>query len=42
LEERAAQTSYDSSPFARERHAWLGLHAAATRALGQGSMIVFS
>ncbi|MBW1604700.1 hypothetical protein JJV70_21900 [Streptomyces sp. JJ66] len=29
-------------PFARERHVWLGLHAAATRSLAQGSMIVFS
>lgn len=29
-------------PFAREHHVWLGLHAAATRSLGQGSMIVFS
>ena len=33
---------YDPSPFARERHVWLGLHAAATRSLAQGSMIVFS
>lgn len=31
-----------SGPFARERHVWLGLHAAATRSLAQGSMIVFS
>jgi len=29
-------------PFSREHHVWLGLHAAATRSLGQGSMIVFS
>ncbi|WP_431782040.1 hypothetical protein [Streptomyces chumphonensis] len=29
-------------PFARERHVWLGLHAATTRSLAQGSMIVFS
>lgn len=42
LEERAAMPVEDDSPFARERHVWLGLHAAATRSLGQGSMIVFS
>ncbi|MEU3465174.1 hypothetical protein ABZ721_35170 [Streptomyces sp. NPDC006733] len=42
LEEPAAQPSYDPSPFARERHVWLGLHAAATRSLAQGSMVVFS
>lgn len=42
LEERAAPGPHDDSPFARERHVWLGLHAAATRSLGQGSMIVFS
>ncbi|TVL92551.1 hypothetical protein [Streptomyces sp. SAJ15] len=42
LEEPAAPISYDAGPFARERHVWLGLHAAATRSLGQGSMIVFS
>jgi hypothetical protein len=42
LEERAMATTYDDSPFARERHVWLGLHAAATRSLGQGSMIIFS
>ncbi|MBF9068362.1 hypothetical protein [Streptacidiphilus fuscans] len=29
-------------PYSRERHAWTGLHAAATRALAQGSMIVFA
>ncbi|RAG83669.1 hypothetical protein DN069_21175 [Streptacidiphilus pinicola] len=29
-------------PYARERHAWIGLYAAATRALAQGSMIVFA
>ncbi|MCX2970553.1 MULTISPECIES: hypothetical protein [Streptomyces] len=29
-------------PFARERHVWLGLHAAVTRSLAQSSMIVFS
>ena len=37
-----APVPYDDSPFARERHVWLGLHAAATRSLGQGSMIIFS
>ncbi|MFE2426050.1 hypothetical protein ACFXJ5_04730 [Streptomyces sp. NPDC059373] len=44
LEEPAPQPYgfVDESPFARERHVWLGLHAAATRSLGQGSMIVFS
>ncbi|MFI6941318.1 hypothetical protein ACIBI4_18745 [Streptomyces sp. NPDC050418] len=42
LEEPAAPAPYDASPFARERHVWLGLHAAVTRSLGQGSMIVFS
>ncbi|MEU5717237.1 hypothetical protein AB0G71_15875 [Streptomyces sp. NPDC020403] len=42
LEERSATVPYDDSPFARERHVWLGLHAAATRSLAQGSMIVFS
>lgn len=42
LEERAMAPSYDDSPFARERHVWLGLHAAATRSLGQNSMIMFS
>ncbi|TXC98148.1 hypothetical protein [Streptomyces sp. ISID311] len=42
LEERASAVPLDDSPFARERHVWLGLHAAATRSLGQGSMIVFS
>ncbi|MBI0301257.1 hypothetical protein JBE04_44225, partial [Streptomyces sp. PRKS01-29] len=42
LEEPAASVPYEDSPFARERHVWLGLHAAATRSLGQGSMIVFS
>lgn len=40
LEEPAAVQG--SGPFAREHHVWLGLHAAATRSLGQGSMIVFS
>ena len=42
LEEPAVAPPYDPSPFARERHVWLGLHAAATRSLGQGSMIIFS
>ncbi|WP_415947341.1 hypothetical protein [Streptomyces sp. KLOTTS4A1] len=42
LEQPAAPPPSDPSPFARERHVWLGLHAAATRSLGQGSMIVFS
>ncbi|GHF44754.1 hypothetical protein GCM10010218_27790 [Streptomyces mashuensis] len=42
LQERATPGPSGDSPFARERHAWLGLHAAATRSLGQGSMIVFS
>ncbi|MEU1216498.1 hypothetical protein ACFYSH_26505 [Streptomyces sp. NPDC005791] len=42
LEEPAAPVPYDGSPFSRERHVWLGLHAAATRSLAQGSMIIFS
>ncbi|MEU0840169.1 hypothetical protein ABZ370_11960 [Streptomyces sp. NPDC005962] len=42
LEEPATPGPYEDSPFARERHVWLGLHAAATRSLGQGSMILFS
>ncbi|MFG2587561.1 hypothetical protein [Streptomyces sp. NPDC048438] len=42
LEEPAAPVPYDQNPFARERHVWLGLHAAATRSLAQGSMIIFS
>ncbi|MEU3204021.1 MULTISPECIES: hypothetical protein [Streptomyces] len=42
LEEPATPVPYDDSPFARERHVWLGLHAAATRSLAQGSMIIFS
>ncbi|MFI7016816.1 hypothetical protein PV963_24850 [Streptomyces coeruleorubidus] len=42
LEEPAVPAPYDPSPFARERHVWLGLHAAVTRSLAQGSMIVFS
>lgn len=42
LEEPAAPIAYGEGPLARERHVWLGLHAAATRSLAQGSMIVFS
>jgi hypothetical protein len=42
LEEPAAQPAYGDGPFAREHHVWLGLHAAATRSLAQGSMIIFS
>ncbi|MFG3253725.1 hypothetical protein [Streptomyces sp. NPDC048172] len=44
LEEPAASSAigYDGTPFGRERHVWLGLHAAVTRSLAQGSMIVFS
>ncbi|CAM5482455.1 hypothetical protein SALBM217S_03817 [Streptomyces griseoloalbus] len=42
INEEPAVAPYDPSPFARERHVWLGLHAAATRSLAQGSMIVFS
>ncbi|MGP3972074.1 hypothetical protein [Streptomyces sp. 6N223] len=42
LEEPAAAAAYGAGPFARERHVWLGLHAAATRSLAQGAMIVFS
>lgn len=42
LEERAPAPTHDDGPFARERHVWLGLHVAATRSLGQGSMIIFS
>jgi hypothetical protein len=41
LDEPAARPAYDDSPFARERHVWLGLHTAATRSLAQGSMIMF-
>lgn len=40
--EEPALTPTATGPFAREHHVWLGLHAAATRSLGQGSMIVFS
>jgi len=32
----------DVHPYARERHAWAGLFAAATRSVTQGSMIVFA
>jgi hypothetical protein len=42
LEEPAAAVPFGDGPFGRERHVWLGLHAAATRSLGQGSMIIFS
>jgi hypothetical protein len=43
LEEPAeTPVAYGEGPFAQERHVWLGLHAAATRSLAQGSMIVFS
>ncbi|MFD0026474.1 hypothetical protein [Streptomyces sp. NPDC058382] len=42
LEEPALPIPYDDNPFARERHVWLGLHAAVTRSLAQGSMIIFS
>lgn len=42
LEEPARPVPYDGHPFARERHVWLGLHAAVTRSLAQSSMIIFS
>ncbi|KUF13338.1 MULTISPECIES: hypothetical protein [Streptomyces] len=42
LEEPANPAPHDPSPFARERHVWLGLHAATTRSLAQGSMIIYS
>jgi hypothetical protein len=42
LEEPAVSMPPDGGPFIRERHVWLGLHAAATRSLAQGSMILFS
>ncbi|MEE1929865.1 hypothetical protein V1J52_17040 [Streptomyces sp. TRM 70351] len=42
LDEPAAPAADPHGPFARERHVWLGLHAAVTRSLAQGSMIVFS
>ncbi|WP_354644988.1 hypothetical protein [Kitasatospora camelliae] len=32
----------DFHPYARERHAWAGLFAAATRSVTQGSMVVFA
>lgn len=32
----------DVHPYARERHAWAGLYAAATRSVTQGAMIVFA
>lgn len=38
----AAAVPLDDSPFARERHVWLGLHQAATRSLAQSSMLIFS
>ncbi|MEU5837608.1 hypothetical protein ABZ820_28570 [Streptomyces diacarni] len=44
LDEPAASAAIgyeDGTSFGRERHVWLGLHAAATRSLAQGSMIVF-
>ncbi|MGI5349852.1 hypothetical protein ACQEU8_16950 [Streptomyces sp. CA-250714] len=44
LDEPAASAAIgyeDGTPFGRERHVWLSLHAAATRSLAQGSMIVF-
>ncbi|WP_424212973.1 hypothetical protein ACN20G_13290 [Streptomyces sp. BI20] len=41
-EEPAGPLPADDSPYARERHVWAGLHAAATRSLAQGSMIIFS
>ncbi|MDI5971294.1 hypothetical protein POF50_018415 [Streptomyces sp. SL13] len=42
LEEPARPVPSDGSPFTRERHVWLGLHAAVTRSLAQSSMIIFS
>ncbi|MDB1086018.1 hypothetical protein PJ985_00275 [Streptomyces sp. ACA25] len=42
LDEPAELPGHDPGLFARERHVWQGLHAAATRSLAQGSMIVFS
>ncbi len=42
LSEPAATAPTGGGEFAQERHVWLGLHAAATRSLAQGSMIVFS
>ena len=42
LEGPAHPPAGNDGPFSRERHAWTGLHAAAIRALGQGSMVVFA
>ncbi len=42
LDEPAHGAPADDGAFARERHVWLGLHAAVTRSLAQSSMIVFS
>lgn len=42
LEGPAHPPAENDGPFARERHAWTGLHAATVRALGQGSMVVFA
>jgi hypothetical protein len=42
LEEPAVAVPHEDNPYARERHVWLGLNAAVTRSLSQGSMIVFS
>lgn len=42
LDEPAELPAYGDGPFARECHVWLGLHAAVTRSLAQGAMIVFS
>ena len=40
LEEPAVPAPYDPSPFARERHVWLGLHAAATRSTAKGVYMI--
>ncbi|WP_035799460.1 hypothetical protein [Kitasatospora mediocidica] len=42
LEQPFAPPLDDVHPYARERHAWAGLYAAATRSLTQGSMVVFA
>jgi hypothetical protein len=42
LDEPAPGAPADDGAFSRERHVWLGLHAAVTRSLAQNSMIVFS
>jgi hypothetical protein len=42
LEGPAYPPPAEDGPFAKERHAWTGLHAAAVQALGQGSMVVFA